>query len=104
MSGQFDMFQVLPVCDRSDTSAASWCRRMLRDLAAGPRVYCYPGFLGAACEILVDRGLASREPLGDLPRPDDLPKKLWKWWAESGPRPQFRYAITAFGRAHLEAA
>lgn len=82
-----------------------WERRLLSDLAAGPRTYCYPGFTGAICERLVSKGHASREDAGEMPMPEFWPdtSRGRKEWKARGPHPQFTYTITESGRAILAA-
>lgn len=83
-----------------------WEHRVLAAMAGdGPITYCFPGFMGAACERAVAKGWAAKVPAGEMPMPDFWPdtRKGRREWAERGPCPQFRYSITDNGRAILAA-
>lgn len=88
--------------ERDRQQRAAWEPRMLADMADAPLVCCYPGFTGAVCEGLMERGLASKEPAGFMmPLPGSPPKLVKTWRKEDFP--QFRYTITDDGRAILQA-
>lgn len=92
-----------PDFNGSEKERLGWERRALSDMAERPLVCCYPGFMGAVCERLVAKGLATKEPAGFLPPPDLPPKKLKQMRWRSEDYPQFRYAPTIAGRAILTA-
>lgn len=109
---QLDLFapaaQVyVPPSDAEDR--LGWEHRCLSDLAAGPRTYCFPGFMGAVCERLVEKGFATRasagfmDPVARVHTPSYSPAKLKRYvrdyWKD--PFPQFTYTITPAGRVHL---
>jgi len=86
----------------SEAERMGWERRALSDMAAAPLVYCFPGFMGAVCERLVEKGLATKQSAGFMAPPENVtPRQLkgWGWRAED--YALFRYTITAGGRAAL---
>lgn len=78
-----------------------WQRRCLREMeaAGGSAVCCFPGFMGAFHEGLVEKGLASKETLGPRPMPGDWPYGKKDWAERAGM--QHRYTLTDAGRAQL---
>lgn len=81
-----------------------WERRCLRDMvsAGGTLTYAFPGFMGAACERLVAKGLATRETLGSPPRPEWWTHGIKAWRTRVGV--ENRYTITDAGRELAPAA
>lgn len=79
-----------------------WEARCLREMGAGPVVYCYPGFMGSHHERLVAQGLAERQAAGFLAPPEGLNARALKAWGwNSADHPLFRYTLTDAGRARL---
>lgn len=104
--GQLELFPSEPLRDwwgvEAERAQVAWERRALCDMAAQPLVCCFPGFMGAVCERLVGKGLATKQDAGFMsPPPGIPPKKLKKWWRAED-YPQFRYALSTAGRAGVE--
>lgn len=97
---QLDLFAVKadPIdFNGSEADRLGWERRALSDMEQGPLVCCYPGFMGAVCERLVAKGLATKEPAGFLPPPDLPPASLKKMGRRAEDYPRFRYASQSPG-------
>ena len=115
VEAQLDLFAPPPPkAWRPEDMNPGWEARFLRELADAPILACYPGFTGARLEALVERGHATREDAGFLehtPYVEGMllgdkkatPESYARWCREREPIPQFRYAITEAGQAHLAA-
>ena len=112
MTPQLDLFKAAaPAYDpaaESRREADAWCPHVLQNLAWSPVTYCFPGFMGAVCERLVERGLATKVDAGNMPPPAFVAgagfkseAELRRWFRQSGPHPQFTYTITKAGFATL---
>lgn len=113
MSLQLDLFAVPtppPRIPRTEAEEAlAWERRLLTDMLAAPVVACFPGFTGAICERLVEKGLAVSEPAGfldpeacvadEIGATRSFKAHVREYWKD--PHPQFRYSITAAGCTYL---
>jgi len=74
-------------------------------METAPVVACYPGFMGAMCERLLEKGLVVREDAGFLEPQDPTgmlmdgkvctPAMARRWLADywRDPFPQFRYSL-----------
>jgi hypothetical protein len=66
--------------------AIGWESRVLDDLAGGPLVYCWEGFMGSVCERLVAKGFVVAEDAGFMAapgkikgyQPSDYPQRRYK--------------------------
>lgn len=111
---QLDLFSAPPAAparwwlgegDEAQAQQLGWESRCLADMATGDGTltYCFPGFMGAVCERLVAKGLATKEPAGFLDPPAGVkPATLKQWGWRREDHPLFRYALT--DRGSVEAA